>query len=82
MGSVAKCVAILAGLSVSVVLITPAPDELPCTSGHKLPLSVVSLANLMAAHVLPSSPRYRFAPPAALCFGTADVLSLICSLLC
>lgn len=81
MGSFGKCVAIFAGLSVLVVLITPAPDELPCTSGHKPPLSVASLANVMAAHVHPCSP-YRFAPPAALCFGTAAMLSLICSLLC
>ena len=82
MGSLAKCLVMLAGISVLVVLISPAPDELPCTSGHRPPLSVASLTNLMAAHVHPSSPPYRFAPPAGQCFGAADVLALICSLLC
>jgi hypothetical protein len=37
MGQLAKWVAILAAFSVLLVLITPPPDELPCTTGHKSP---------------------------------------------
>lgn len=35
MGSLAKSVAVVAALSVLVVLLTPAFDELPCSGCHK-----------------------------------------------
>jgi hypothetical protein len=38
MGALSRFVVVLAALALLIVLITPAPDELPCTAGHKSPV--------------------------------------------
>ena len=76
MGWGVKFVVLLAALSVLVVLITPAPDELPCTAGCKSHQPPAFLANVSA--VLVPAPRLegRPVPAATRFFGVADVLAL------
>ena len=76
----AKCAAVLAALGVLAVLITPAPDELPCTGIHKVPV-VNSLAAAFDFPVL----QLTFLN-AVLSYGTRalsrmDVLFLTCTFL-
>jgi len=82
MGRFAKYVVILAGLSVLVVLITPAPDELPCTAAHKSSLAPAVLANVPSVLVQPIRLNYRSARVAPRFLDVADVLSLMCTFLC
>jgi hypothetical protein len=82
MGCFAKYVVILAALSVLVVLITPASDELPCTAMHKSPLAPAFLANVTSVLVPPIRLNYRSVPAAPRFFGVANVLSLTCTFLC
>jgi hypothetical protein len=82
MGWGVKFVVLLAALGVLVVLITPAPDELPCTAGCKSHQPTAFHANVNA--VLVPAPRLegRPAPAATRFFGAADVLALTCIFLC
>ena len=82
MGIPAKFVAVLVAVSVMIVLITPAPDELPCTVGHKLAPLQALLAMATADLLQPITVIHRDVPAANRFFGVADVLSLSCSLLC
>jgi hypothetical protein len=78
----AKFVAIVAALAILWVLITPALDELPSTTGHKT-FSVLALT---------ASPRPLIVQPALSTFGllcgvnpsfaVVDVLSLTCAFIC
>jgi len=82
MGSGVKFVVLLAALSVLVVLITPAPDELPCTAGNKSLQPTVFLANVSAFSVQLLRLHHPPASAAARYLGVADVLSLTCTFLC
>jgi hypothetical protein len=82
MGCFAKYVVILAALSVLVVLITPAPDELPCTAVHKSPLAPAFLGNVTSVLVQPIRLDYPSVLAAPRFFGVTDVLSLKCAFLC
>jgi hypothetical protein len=82
MGRFAKYVVILAGLSILVVLITPTPDELPCTAVHKSSLAPAFLANVPSVLVQPIRLNYRSARVSPRFFDVADVLSLMCTFLC
>jgi len=81
MSKFAKCVAIAAAIGVLVVLITPAPDELPCTAGHRhhfnfavtassLPLLIQSVINVQLGVAYIAAVR------------STDLLSFTCTLLC
>ena len=81
MGRFAKYAAVHAAIGVLCVPITPAPDELPCTTGHKsfgVPLTAsttsVVLQPLHFDH-RPSAAVVRFN-------GTENVLSLTRAFLC
>jgi len=72
---------VMAVFAVVFVLITPAPDELPCTAAHgKLPVVVVPSAVISIVQLipfgLPSTPKS--VPSSS---GTS-LLSLMCTLLC
>jgi hypothetical protein len=73
--------ALVAVFAVVFVLITPAPDELPCTAPHgklpvlALPSAVISIVQLITFGP-PSTPK---AVPS--CTGTT-LLSFNCTLLC
>ena len=82
MGWGVKFVVLLAALSVLVVLITPAPDELPCTAGCKSHQPPTFLANVNAVFVPAPRLEGRPAPAATRFFGVADVLALTCIFLC
>lgn len=75
-------VAILAALAVCVVLITPAPDELPTVLPHTahFNLAVAFVGIVALPHVLSvSHPAAIFNPQQ---WRSADLLSLMCSRLC
>jgi hypothetical protein len=82
MGSGVKCVVILAVLSVLVVLITPAPDELPCTTGCKSLQPPAFVVNMSAALVPPARLESRMAAAPVRFLGVTDVLALTCIFLC
>jgi hypothetical protein len=82
MGWGIKYVVLLAALSVLVVLITPAPDELPCTAGCKSLQPPAFLASVSAVLVPPPRLEGRPSPAATRFFGVADVLALTCIFLC
>ena len=82
MGSVVKYVVFLAALSVLVVLITPALDELPCTAGYKSPQPAPFAASLTSVLLQPVRLNDRPAPAATRFFGVVDVLSRTCTFLC
>jgi len=76
-----KCVAVLAIFCVVFVLITPAPDELPCTMGHK-----TSLLSAVPAGIVPFFAHPLFSSKLIVADlvqpSSADVLSLTCTRLC
>jgi hypothetical protein len=82
MGWGVKYVVFLAALSLLVVLITPAPDELPCTAGFKSPQSPAFLASVSSIVVQPVLVPEQLIPAASRFFGVAHTLSLTCSFLC
>lgn len=82
MGSAVKCVVILAALSVLVVLITPAPDELPCTAGCKSLQPTAFVGSVSAVLVPPARVQSRLAAAPVRFFGVTDVLALTCIFLC
>lgn len=82
MGKIAKCVAVLAAFSVLLVLITPAPDELPCTTGHKSLLILAVLANATSALMQWTRPIHRPVFAADRFLSVLDVRSLTCTFLC
>jgi hypothetical protein len=82
MESVFKCVVILAALSVLVVLITPALDELPCTAACKSLQPPAFVGNVSAVLVPPIRLASRLSPVAVRFFGVTDVLALTCIFLC
>jgi len=82
MGRFIKIVALLAAVGVLVVLITPAPDELPSTAPHSLhhviALSVTSLAfeaKISLHEHVHESHLIRL-------LSGVDLISLICTRLC
>jgi hypothetical protein len=77
-----KVVTVLAALSVMVVLITPAPDELPCTTGHKVLSNLALLAAAPALTFAKSSVWNVLASGKAHAFDTVEVLHRTCALLC
>lgn len=77
-----KFVAVLAAVGVMIVLITPAPDELPCTLGHKLAPLPALLATATVGLVQLIGVTQRPAPVADRLFLAGDVLSLSCTFLC
>lgn len=82
MGWGVKYVVLLAALSVLVVLISPAPDELPCTAGFKSLQPPAFLGNVGAVLVPPARLEDQLAPAATRFFAVADVLALACIFLC
>jgi hypothetical protein len=77
-----KFVLVLAVLSVTVVLLTPAPDELPCTAGHKVLLNLTLSGTATALVLAKSSALDVLAAGKAHLFETAEVLHRTCALLC
>jgi hypothetical protein len=75
-------VIILAALSVFAVLITPAPDELPCTTAHKSLQPQLFLANITSVLAQPVHLNDRPASAETRFVGVVDVLSLTCTFLC
>jgi hypothetical protein len=82
MSSPAKFVAIIAAVGVLVVLITPAPDELPCTASHKAHLAPAHSVNAISVLFQPIFTRVQPIHSAARLFDETDLLSLTCTLLC
>jgi hypothetical protein len=82
MGRLAKCVAILAALSVLCVLITPWPDELPCTAGHKSTAVWALIASPTPVILPPLHSNHDPLPIVARFFVVPDIVSLTCAFLC
>lgn len=73
--------ALLAVFAVVFVLITPAPDELPCTAPHgKLP--VIALSSAVIAIVQLITFALPSIPESAPSFSGTTLLSFNCTLLC
>jgi hypothetical protein len=78
----AKFAAIVAALCVLWVLATPAPDELPSTTGYKM-LAVLALtASAQPLIVQPTVSRSGFLSGVNLSFAVVGVLSLTCVFIC
>lgn len=74
-------VAIVAAVGILVVLITPAPDELPSTGPHGInKLFLVASEPIYLAHNLVATPRAEV-ELVVICTGV-DILSLACSRVC
>lgn len=82
MGVAARFMAVLVAVSVMIVLITPASDELPCTVGHRLVLLTAFLATATSGFWRPTRITHWPAAAADRLSRVADVLSLSCTLLC
>jgi hypothetical protein len=82
MGRLAKFAAIVAALSVVWVHVTPAPDELPCTAGHKSFAIWAPVVGPMPASLQPLHPSQNLGARAVRFFALADILSLTCVFLC
>jgi hypothetical protein len=74
--------AILAAVGILVVLITPAPDELPSTGPHALNNVVLQSPNVL--YLLPSDilSHHGIALGTPLASASIDLLSLTCTRLC
>ena len=74
--------AILAAVGILVVLITPAPDELPSTGPHALNNAVSPAPNVL--YLLPGDilSHHGIALGAPLGSASIDLLSITCSRLC
>lgn len=81
MAVLVKFIAIVAALSVLWVLVTPAPDELPCT-GHKSPAFLAAVATASSVALLPLHSSETLAAAPARSHTRADVLSITCAFLC
>jgi hypothetical protein len=81
MSRVAKFVALLAAVGILVVLITPVPDELPCTA-HRAPLALALSLNLISVLVQPIFPSPRSVSSTVQSLSGTDLLSFTCTLLC
>jgi hypothetical protein len=78
----AKFVAIVAALCVLWVLITPALDELPSTTGYKM-LAVLTLtANAQPLILQPNLSSSGVLSGLNPSFAVVDVLSLTCAFIC
>ena len=82
MSRLAKFVAIVAALAILWVLITPALDELPSTTGHKT-FSVLALtASPQPLIVRPALSSFGLLSGVKPSFAVVDVLSLTCAFIC
>jgi hypothetical protein len=78
----AKFVAIVAALGLLWVLITPALDELPSTTGHRT-FSVLALtASAQPVTVQPALSSFGLLSGVNPSFPVVDVLSLTCAFIC
>lgn len=75
-------IAVVAAIAVLVVLITPAPDELPSTGPHAL--IKIFLAPAGRIYLLPTgiSPRYGIEMGVTVAWAGVDLLSYTCTRLC
>jgi len=74
--------AVLAAIGVLVVLVTPALDELPCTTAHKLPIFFSFVVVVAFFSVLPLLSPIRAAVAAHTILPATDLLSFTCVRLC
>jgi hypothetical protein len=78
----AKFVAIVAALGLLWVLITPALDELPSTTGHRT-FSVLALtASAQPVTVQPALSSFGLLSAVNPSFAVVDMLSLTCAFIC
>jgi hypothetical protein len=77
-----KFVAVLAAVGVLVVLVTPVPDELPCTARHGAPPLLSIPLNVISFLVQPILPKVGSAYAPAQMHSGKIFLALGCMLLC
>ena len=82
MGSLVKSVAVVAALSVLVVLLTPAFDELPCPGCHKSASQLLFIARGAWTLLEKISRAVKPACIALPLFHLHDLRSLTCTFLC
>ena len=82
MSRLAKFAAIVAALSVLWVLITPALDELPSTTGHKTFSALALTASAQPLVVQPALSSSGFLRGVNPSFSVVDVLSRTCAFIC
>lgn len=75
-------IAVFAAIAVLVVLITPAPDELPSTGPHALTKIFLAPAGGIYLSLNGSSPRHGIEMRVIVAWAGTDLLSFNCTRLC